>query len=99
MPRRRPRSSSGAHPLRVSSSAQRVEPGPDGSAHVVRAVPAARAEKTYRCPGCDHQIRPGTAHLVTWPAEGIGVGLDDRRHWHTGCWTHRDSRGPTRRWS
>ncbi|MGV0803956.1 hypothetical protein ABQF26_43640, partial [Mycolicibacterium elephantis] len=25
--------------------------------------------------------------------------VDDRRHWHTPCWTHRGTRGPTRRWS
>jgi hypothetical protein len=39
-------------------------------------------DRAYRCPGCDHEIRPGTAHLVVMP-EG---SVDDRRHWHTPCW-------------
>jgi hypothetical protein len=37
---------------------------------------------TYRCPGCDHEVRPGTSHLVVIP-EG---SVDERRHWHTPCW-------------
>jgi hypothetical protein len=52
--------------------------------------------KTYRCPGCDHEIPPGTAHIVAWAVEG---GEDDRRHWHTGCWRGRRTRTITRRWS
>jgi hypothetical protein len=39
-------------------------------------------DRAYRCPGCDHEIRPGTSHLVVMP-EG---SVDDRRHWHTPCW-------------
>jgi hypothetical protein len=39
-------------------------------------------EKEYRCPGCDHLIRPGSWHLVVVP-DG---SPDDRRHWHTECW-------------
>ena len=39
-------------------------------------------EKEYRCPGCDHPIRPGSWHLVVVPAGSP----DDRRHWHTECW-------------
>jgi hypothetical protein len=38
--------------------------------------------KTYRCPGCQQEIRPGTPHLVVVP-EGR---MEDRRHWHTPCW-------------
>ncbi|HEX5541461.1 MAG TPA: hypothetical protein VFX60_07840 [Micromonospora sp.] len=60
----------------------------------VRAIPGPGAVKTYRCPGCDQEIRPGVAHLVVWPADGRG-DLNDRRHWHTGCWRARDRRGPT----
>ncbi|MCV7349108.1 hypothetical protein [Mycobacterium parmense] len=79
--------------------APRREPGPDGHEYEVRPVAAARAAKTYRCPGCDHEIRSGTAHLVVWPADVTLGGADDRRHWHTTCWEHRATRGPTRRWS
>ena len=77
---------------------RRIEPGVDGYDYEVRQVPAARATKVYRCPGCDHQIRPGTAHVVVWPAESDGSS-EDRRHWHTPCWSRRATRGPTRRWS
>ena len=78
-------------------STRRVERGPDGYDYEVRAVPAARADKTYRCPGCDHEIRPSTAHVVVIP---VDVGdIEDRRHWHTSCWNNRANRRPTRRWS
>lgn len=61
---------------------------------LVRTVPGSRATKTYTCPGCHRQILPGTPHMVTWPAEptfgaGTTSGLEERRHWHTGCWTRR----------
>ncbi|MGV7801963.1 hypothetical protein PJN14_30775, partial [Mycobacterium kansasii] len=49
------------------------------------------------CPGCDHEIRVATAHVVVLP---IDVGdVDDRRHWHTACWANRANRSPTRKWS
>jgi hypothetical protein len=51
------------------------------------------AGKTYRCPGCLQEIRPGVAHVVAWPADGRGDETD-RRHWHTGCWRARDRRAP-----
>jgi hypothetical protein len=57
----------------------------------VRAVPGAAAAKMYRCPGCQHEIRPGTAHLVVWPSDWRGDETD-RRHWHNGCWKARDRR-------
>jgi hypothetical protein len=59
----------------------------------VRAIQGGSAVKTYRCPGCDQEIRPGVAHLVAWPADERG-DLGDRRHWHTGCWRARDRRAP-----
>jgi len=102
MGRRRPagkRSAPGA-PL---PAPRRIEVGADGFDYEVRPVAGARATKPYRCPGCDHEIRPATAHVVVWPADTAGGdtagGVDDRRHWHTACWTHRATRGPTRRWS
>ncbi|HSS25633.1 MAG TPA: hypothetical protein VLL82_14820 [Mycobacterium sp.] len=78
---------------------RRVETGPDGHQYEVRPVAAARAVKTYRCPGCDQEIRSGTAHVVVWPADSPLAGPDDRRHWHTPCWANRATRGPTRKWS
>ena len=57
----------------------------------VRAVSGASATRPYLCPGCQQDIEPGVPHVVVWPAEGIG-GVDDRRHWHTGCWQRRDAR-------
>lgn len=65
---------------------------------MVRTVPGSQATKFYRCPGCDHEIRPGVAHVVAWPEAELG-GADERRHWHNGCWNARSRRGPTRRWS
>ena len=64
----------------------------------VRQIPGSAAVKLYRCPGCDHEIRPGVPHLVVWPLEPIAgeAGEAARRHWHTGCWRARDRRGPTR---
>jgi hypothetical protein len=70
---------------------ERIESAPDGD-WVVRAVPGAAAEKTYRCPGCDQEIRPGTAHVVVWPAYTPGPA--ERRHWHRPCWQGRLRRRP-----
>jgi hypothetical protein len=66
-----------------------VEHWPDGE-WAVRPV-AGDAGKTYRCPGCDQEIRPNVGHLVAWPAGGT---VEDRRHWHTGCWRARTRRAP-----
>jgi hypothetical protein len=55
---------------------------------VVRHVSGASG-KAYRCPGCDQELRPATPHVVAW-LEGKP---DDRRHWHTACWSARDRRG------
>ncbi|WP_080733009.1 ATP/GTP-binding protein [Rhodococcoides fascians] len=79
----------------------RIESGPSGWSEeefTTRTVPGNRATKTYRCPGCDHEIRPGVSHVVAWPAAELG-GPDNRRHWHSGCWSGRATRGLTRRWS
>jgi hypothetical protein len=62
---------------------------------VVRQVTGSAATRAYRCPGCDHEIRPATPHVVAWPAgEDDEAGLPDRRHWHTACWRARGRRGP-----
>ena len=44
-----------------------TESAPDGD-WVVRPITGASSSKIYRCPGCDHEIRPATPHVVTWPA-------------------------------
>jgi hypothetical protein len=54
----------------------------------VRHVQPYQAEKTYRCPGCDHEIRPGEGHEVVIPLDAP----QDRRHWHTGCWAGEQRR-------
>jgi hypothetical protein len=63
---------------------ERVEDG-----YVVRSVAGTASARPYRCPGCDQELRPGNPHVVAWP-EGRP---DDRRHWHTACWTARGRRG------
>ncbi|WP_410506017.1 hypothetical protein [Mycolicibacterium mucogenicum] len=95
MPRRRPERPRRDPPPLLGVSSRRVETGPDGYDYEVRSVAGSRAVKTYRCPGCDHEIRPGTAHVVVLRVDDA----EDRRHWHTPCWTNRGNRGPTRRWS
>ena len=54
----------------------------DDDALEVRHVQPYEAVKTYRCPGCDHEIPPGLGHEVVVPL----ATPTDRRHWHTGCW-------------
>jgi hypothetical protein len=56
----------------------------------VRAVQPYQATKTYLCPGCDHDIVAGTAHVVVVPTSDP----DLRRHWHRGCWDARSTRRP-----
>jgi len=86
-------------PARPLPQSRRIEAGPDGYDYEVVSLPGSRATKTYRCPGCDHEIRSGTAHVVVWPADLGAAAVDDRRHWHTPCWDNRTTRSPTRRWS
>ncbi len=58
----------------------------------VRRLQPYEARKTYLCPGCNHDIAPGTSHLVVVPV----VAPDLRRHWHHPCWSHRHRRRPGR---
>ena len=87
---------------RLFGSADPVEEASDGD-WVVRPVTGAATGKTYRCPGCDQEIRPGTPHLVIWPAYPKDSDLepwdtasaaDQRRHWHATCWRARARRRP-----
>jgi hypothetical protein len=45
-------------------------------------VRAVTGDKAYTCPGCNHQVRAGVAHLVVVESEDV----EGRRHWHTECW-------------
>jgi hypothetical protein len=68
-----------------------------GEDYVVRRVTGSAATKTYRCPGCRQPIRPATPHTVSWPVVASSfasdaAGLEERRHWHNGCWTARERR-------
>jgi hypothetical protein len=97
VPRRNAPKNEDPRPLGGGVGWARVESGPDGE-WLVRAISGAQAQKTYRCPGCDHEIRPGVPHVVAWPAEETG-SVEERRHWHQGCWDSRGRRGPAaRRW-
>jgi len=82
-------------PLNVGSALRgvdQVESAADGD-WVVRRIAGPAATKHYRCPGCDHEIYPGTPHVVAFRADGGGGGPDDRRHWHKPCWAARGRRG------
>lgn len=79
-----------ARPL-SSGAFARLEHKSDGD-WMVQTMPADAADKTYLCPGCNQQLPPGTAHVVTWPREasiGFTSAVDERRHWHTSCWARR----------
>ena len=86
-PRRARRRDDDARPLRTDGLAV-TEEWPDGD-WVVRAVTGDAATKTYRCPGCDHEIPPGLGHEVVVPHDTP----DLRRHWHSSCW-RRATRPP-----
>jgi hypothetical protein len=84
----------------ILGGAETVEEAGDGD-WVVRRIPGASSGKSYRCPGCDQEIRPGTPHVVTWPAYARASDLepwdtasaaDRRRHWHAICWRARHRR-------
>lgn len=64
---------------------------PDGEVEVRRVQPY-QAVKTYRCPGCDHEIPPGEGHVVVVPVDDAA----GRRHWHRGCWHRQERRRPPR---
>jgi len=77
---------------RATPRVDAIEEHADGDWYV-RPITGSSSTKTYRCPGCDHEIVPATPHIVAWP---VHADAQDRRHWHTPCWRARDRRGPTR---
>ena len=73
---------------RLMAGWRRVEHRRSGDWNV-QPVSAASAVKDYSCPGCGLVVAQGTAHLVTWRADGVLGDASDlaaRRHWHTHCW-------------
>jgi hypothetical protein len=61
-------------PPRSAAPLWALAPGTD-----VRRV---SSDKSYRCPGCDLEVRPGSWHFVVVPQDAP----DERRHWHERCW-------------
>jgi hypothetical protein len=59
-----------------------AEPGGPSGEVEVRPIGVHQARKPYRCPGCDHEVAVGTAHVAVIPR----LDPDARRHWHRGCW-------------
>lgn len=66
-----------------------------GVEYMVRPLSGSSSTKSYRCPGCDQEVAPGTPHVVVWRDDDLGA--TDRRHWHTTCWAARERRGPRNR--
>lgn len=96
MPRRnRPRRGGGAAGPDLSGLTDRgVRREPyAGRTWVVRAVRGNDSGRSYVCPGCQVRLPASVAHEVVWPDDGLG-GVEDRRHWHTACWSARFRRPP-----
>jgi hypothetical protein len=77
-----------------ATGGRRSEAGPDGTWTVQRVAGSA---KSYRCPGCQQLVPPGTAHVVAWADDGLfgpESAVADRRHWHASCWDARVRRRP-----
>lgn len=55
----------------------------DGEWQVIEQL---SAPKMYTCPGCNQEIKPGTANIVAWRED---QDSEQRRHWHKGCWQRR----------
>jgi hypothetical protein len=93
-PQRRPDASGAASSAAVSGAAEAIESW-QGQEYRVRRLTGSGTAKSYRCPRCEHEIRPATPHVVVWPVEGswrVADPADERRHWHTGCWRSRPGR-------
>ena len=98
MPRRRrprdPGDAAAASAGATRGAAETVESW-QGQEYRVRRITGSATAKSFRCPGCDHEIRPATPHVVAWPVDGswrVADGADERRHWHSGCWRSRPGR-------
>ncbi|WEV78361.1 hypothetical protein O9K63_00785 [Janibacter cremeus] len=89
MPRSNRRRRDAHRPLRTGAMGSQTTQSWMGRSWVVRQLSGHSSTRSYTCPGCTHEIVPGTPHVVVWPDDGLG-GVDDRRHWHGKCWKARD---------
>ena len=87
MARRHHRRDDEVRPLQVGGVDRTVEV--DGRSWTVRNLRGDAAGRTYRCPGCNQEVPSGSPHVVAWPTD-VPDGAEQRRHWHTPCWTARD---------
>ncbi|QTE28736.1 hypothetical protein [Pengzhenrongella sicca] len=93
--KRHPRGGVGGPPpldLQRALGGRSSEDAADG-AWTVQSVNGS--ERTFRCPGCQQLIAPGTPHLVAWASDGLlgaQASLEARRHWHRSCWAARGRR-------
>ncbi|WP_299518535.1 hypothetical protein [uncultured Serinicoccus sp.] len=96
-PRRggRPRARQGGGPAGVGDPLRRgvEEVRYAGQVWAVRRVRPNDSGRSYRCPGCQQEVRADVAHTVAWPTEGMQQA-ENRRHWHTVCWSARERRRP-----
>jgi hypothetical protein len=95
-PRRHGRPRKGSGGGGVPPSLQRggvVEVRYAGQSWAVRQVRPNDSGRDYLCPGCQQQVSAATAHTVVWPAASMQE-VENRRHWHTVCWSARERRRP-----
>ena len=88
MPRRRAARPS-QRPLRPA--AERIVDKRDGQ-WFVRPITGRDVGQDLHLPGMPAAITPATPHMVVWPVEKALLtadAIDERRHWHTACWTRR----------
>jgi hypothetical protein len=90
MPKRPSKHTRPARPLNSGSNACLVAKA-DGE-WLVQTMPADSSTKTYTCPGCGLPVPVGQAQVVAWPRHpsiGSSSPVDERRHWHTACWSRK----------
>lgn len=97
MPRRKPPRKPSTRPLSEVLGGGTSSASYAGQVWTVRSLRGNSSGKSYTCPGCQQQVSAAQAHVVVWPAEGLG-DVTDRRHWHTPCWQARDRRPPRGSW-
>jgi len=73
----------------IATSNQSFEEHNEGL-YTVRKLTGSGSTRPYRCPGCDQVIPLATPHIVAW----LDDEEDNRRHWHSTCWSKKDKRRP-----
>ncbi len=87
----KPRPTYGRDISRILDPIPHIESAADGD-WFVAYIAAVNALKTYKCPGCHRDIKPGVAHIVAWQDDhmfGRERAIEERRHWHQKCWQTR----------